>query len=106
MPTPPVNVEKLLPSLRRAALAAPLAALDGWWLNVRCMSCRGSMSYPLHLLIERHGRRTLAAAVARLRCKRCRQRPASVQLTDDPAAGSNGGPPPTWRVELLPVPDA
>ena len=98
---PPVNVEKLLAAVRRAALAAPLAALDDWWLHVSCSGCGWSTSCPLRLMVERHGRGSLAEAVNRLSCKRCRKPPASVKLTDDPTAGAVGAIPPTWRVELL-----
>lgn len=100
-PPPRVNVAKLLAALRRAALAAPLTALDGWWLHVSCAGCGASTSYPLRLMVQRHGSGSLAQVVNRLNCKRCRRGPASVVLTDDPTAGSVGAIPPSWRVELL-----
>ncbi len=100
---PPANLGKLLAALRRAALAAPVSALDGWWLHLRCPQCRESSSYPLRLLVERHGRGSLQQVVERLCCKRCRRPPLSVVLTDDPTAGSIGALPPSWRVELLPL---
>jgi hypothetical protein len=92
------------PPLDRAlALAASVGALTDHLLEVRCR-CGGTTLYPLRLLADQGQRaRTLADVVLRLRCKRCEQAPARVDLIE--YAGEEGvvgyGGRPAWRVMLV-----
>jgi hypothetical protein len=81
----------------------PLSVWADWWLTVEC-ACRRRADYPINLLMRERGRdASLHAVAARLRCKECRARPASVQLVNRPdrmGSGYGGGPPAT----ILPLP--
>jgi hypothetical protein len=63
--------------------------------------CGYRVDYPIRLLIERHGPETdLHLIGTRLRCQRCRRRPASVRMVDRPdrtGEGYGGGAPATIK---------
>lgn len=86
---------------REELLASTLSALDGMWLNISCPPpCTGCL-YPLKLMArERGGKLVLRDVLARLRCKRCHQRPPLVRITDNPAPAPGMDPP--WSVVLVP----
>lgn len=68
-------------------------------LEMRCPACNTITLYPTKLLASRHGNRTFADVLGRMKCKRCAVAPAAVYL----CAGHrtrNGGPDPDWAVEL------
>jgi hypothetical protein len=70
-------------------------------LELSC--CRGKTVYPLRLLTQRHGNRSFAEILARLRCGKCKRPPAPVYL----CAGHrehNHGAPADWAIELVPKP--
>ena len=70
-------------------------------LEVRC--CKGTTIYPLRLLAERHGNRTFADLLARLRCSRCGGRPAPIYLCAGQHRAGDGtiGITPDWAIELV-----
>ena len=80
----------------------PAQLLSDWpdcQLELHC--CAGTTIYPVRLLAARHGDRTFADLLTRLRCKRCRRPPEQVWL----CAGHrqfNHGAPPDWAIELMP----
>jgi len=100
------NLEMRKPDMRRfptipdqprpfpteAPIEATMADLAGWWLSVRC-SCGWHVSLPFRFLAATRGWHTkLGAVLPRLRCKRCGNRPESVDLVDSPSAGASGVP--------------
>jgi len=85
------------------ALLAPLAALEGHWLEVTCSGCGTMTQYPLRLMALRIGGvRVLGEVVPRLVCKRasCRARPESDWLCKTPNRTFNYGAEPGWSVRL------
>lgn len=67
-----------------------LAAMTGWWIEVRC-SCGRATMFPVKLLARKHGETARAAdLVARMRCGQCGTPPAEATLVDDPQAGASG----------------
>jgi hypothetical protein len=83
-PLPPFPIEP--------PLFSGLADLASWWLEVRCQC--GAVGYPpLRLLAAERGWQTpLGSVLPRLRCRRCRCAPISVDLIDNPASGAVGVP--------------
>lgn len=73
-------------------------------LEMRCEPCASrSSSFPVKLLIARHGDGTFVQVLRRPRCGVCKRRPGPVYL----CAGHReflGGPPAAWAIELVPVP--
>ena len=70
-------------------------------LELHC--CRGQVVYPVRLLMTQHDDLTFAGLLNRLRCKKCRRKPAPVYL----CAGHrehNHGAAPDWAIELVPAP--
>ena len=62
--------------------------------------CKGTTVYPVRLLASQHGNPTFEQLLVRLRCKRCRGKPAPVYL----CAGNrqhSGGAAADWAVELV-----
>lgn len=69
-----------------------LADLAHLWLDVRC-ACGAHSSLPFRYLAAVHGWKTpLSDVVGRLRCAKCGERPASVDLLDNPMLGASGVP--------------
>ena len=67
-----------------------LAALMGWWIEVRC-GCGRSTQFPVKLLAREYGPNARPAdIVARMRCERCKVPPAQAELIDNPQAGASG----------------
>src|SRR5450432_3433118 len=63
-----------------SACAAELAHL---WLRVRC-DCGAASAIPLRYLAATRGwQAPLSAIIPRLRCRKCQQRPGSVELVED-----------------------
>lgn len=79
----------------------PTHRLSDWpecKLDIIC--CKGVVSLPVKLMIQRHGDRTFEDALRRLRCGRCRGWPKRVYL----CAGHRefvGGAPADWAVEIM-----
>lgn len=75
------------------------------WLacNLELTCCRGQSVYPLRLLVQRHGDRTFAELLPRLRCRQCKSPPAPVYLCAGHRQHCHGAPP-DWAIELVPVP--
>lgn len=70
-------------------------------LEIQC--CQGATIVPVRLLATNHGDRLFADMLAKLRCSRCRGRPAPVYL----CAGHrehNDGSPAGWSIEIVPRP--
>ena len=69
-------------------------------IEMNCGSCGSTVLVPTKLLAERHGNRTFAEVLGRVKCGRCKTPPESVYL----CAGhrtQHGGPPADWAIELL-----
>ena len=67
-----------------------LAAIMGWWIEVRC-GCGRTTQFPVKLLAREHGPAARPAdLVARMRCERCRVPPVQAELIDNPQAGASG----------------
>jgi hypothetical protein len=90
------------PGDRALILACSVRRLRRWWLEVRC-GCR--VAYlPLRIMVANRelAGATVADVLVQLRCEKCRQRPITVALVNDPAGqapgrmGSSG-----WRVVLI-----
>src|SRR5665213_2482645 len=78
---------------------ATLADLSGTWLEVQC--CHGTTYLPLRQLADsKPSTARLRDVLARLRCSRCRARPATLVLVENPAGTEQGGPPAGWRIRL------
>lgn len=88
-----------MPALYAALMSAPpvpsdttLAAWTDWWIIARC-GCGRRSDLPVRLLVRRIGGAVpLTRFAARLRCKACKARPQTVELTDDPRDGAKGFP--------------
>lgn len=81
---------------------AHLIECEGCWLDVRC-ACGTITLYPFQLLIRKLGRsRQLGEIASRIRCKRCRERPATVHLNETHNREPCHGTPPGWSVQLFP----
>lgn len=66
-------------------LDAPLIDLVAWWLSVLC-ACRTHSYLPFRWLAAAHGWQTLLSAVLpRLKCSKCGERPARIEIVDDAA---------------------
>ena len=79
-----------------------LADWFGWWVEARC---RCKLAYlPCRRLAMNHGgAHRLADVVARLRCSRCRERPA-VAMVDDMRGTSEAGARIFGESQRVPVP--
>ena len=67
-----------------------LAAVMGWWIEVRC-GCGRCRLFPVKLLAAEHGAHARPAdLMARMRRERCRTPPVEAALIDDPQAGASG----------------
>jgi len=100
------SVTAAAPKTRDEFLAAPLAELVAYWLDLRCDAtrCTKVVCAPLRLLAEKHGRRRrLDELIARLRCAQCGERPVRVCITDSPisAGGQHIAPTALWSVTLV-----
>jgi hypothetical protein len=74
-------------------------------IEEHCPHCRGSVVYPVSLLIKRKGDMTFDNLLRRLRCKRCQAvKPAPVYLVAGHHRTACGGPDPDWSLELAPPP--
>ena len=62
--------------------AARLSDLITCRIEIQC--CEGTVDYPVKLMLRHHSDRTLADAVNRLRCSRCRGKPQAVWLNQVP----------------------
>ena len=71
--------------------------------ELRCPCSPRMVMLPVRMLLE-HGDRTFAAVLARLRCSKCRGKPAPVYLVAGHTRSFVHGPPPDWSVELEPPP--
>ncbi len=97
-PQPPVPGEALhVPQWNRNHR---LLDWPGCSIELRC-GCGLSSMYPCKLMASRHGNRTFADALPRLRCKQCKESPAELYLV----AGhhrtfGSGGPGPDWSLPL------
>ena len=94
--------EPLAPMPAEEMLTTRIGELPRVWVVVSCggPNC-GTAALPLKLAAQRNGAGiTVAQLLGRLKCSRCGARPKHAHATDNPAAGQ-GGPPPTWTLELL-----
>jgi hypothetical protein len=68
-----------------------LAQLTGWWLVATC-GCGHTSRPPVKMLMQEglSPRRTVAEVSARLRCRKCGERPESVMLIDNLQLGASG----------------
>lgn len=95
MPRPRLSDFPPLPDVPRQfptepPMDVPLDELSEWWLRITC-GCRGRRDYPLRLMAAKRGwKTTLGRVLPRLRCEKCGERPSSVVLISDPAAGARG----------------
>jgi hypothetical protein len=90
-----------MPGLPDVILSTSLSRLEEAWLEVRCC---GASYQPLRMLARRYGgQHRVGEVVDRLRCRRCRGRPALVALVENPAGRAPGqaGAAPGWRVVLV-----
>lgn len=72
------------------------------WLVPNCPNCGVLTALPCKLLGRQYGGAlTIASVLPRLKCKRCGARAVSVQATDRPDGLGQGGPTPTYVVELM-----
>lgn len=81
--------------------------LSDWpdcWLEVRCPCSPRVTVSPVKLLATQHGDRTFRAVLAALQCSKCRGKPAPVYLVAGQTRTFMHGPPPSWSLELVPVP--
>jgi hypothetical protein len=75
-----------------APLSAGLAELSGLWLSVSC-KCTAHTGLPFRYLAAVRGWETpLIAIVERLKCRKCGERPSSVELVEDPTIDAAGVP--------------
>ncbi len=69
-------------------------------LDLRC-ACGWSVSYACKLIASRHGNRTFAQVLPRLKCSRCHKSPADIHLVaSHHRTLGNGGPEPDWSLPL------
>jgi hypothetical protein len=89
------------PADRAVLIACSVRSLRRHCLEVRC-GCR-TVHIPLRLMAAGGAAGlTLADVLLRLRCEKCGERPASVALEEDAAAGAPGRMGATgWRVVLI-----
>jgi hypothetical protein len=89
-PLPPVR-----PSFpTEAPWSAGLAELSGLWLSVSC-KCGAHTGLPFRYLAAAHGWKThliISDIIARLKCRKCGERPSSVELVEDPTTDAVGVP--------------
>ena len=90
------------PADRAVLLACSVRRLRRCWLEVRC-SCR--VAYlPLRMIAANRelAGATVADVLVQLRCEKCRQRPISIALVDDPGRYAPGriGAANGWRAVL------
>ena len=78
---------------------ARLSALITCWIEIQC--CKGTVDYPVKLMLRRHPDRPLGDAVGKLRCSKCRGGPQEVWLKQVPNRKPCMGSPPGWSVRLL-----
>ena len=82
--------------------------LSDWpecWLYLQCWHCRGrSTTYPVKLMIQRHGDGTIQEALHKLKCKECHRQPAPIYLCASPHHRKARSITPDWAVELVPLP--
>lgn len=70
-------------------------------LDLAC-SCGSSVMYPCKLLASRHGNRTFAEVLPRLKCKRCHIVPPEIFLVGGyHRQFGSGGPSPDWSLPLV-----
>ncbi len=79
-----------------------LSDWPGCCLEVRCPCSPRVTTFPIRLLVERHGDRPFRAVLTRLRCSTCKGRPAPVYLVAGHHRTFLGGPPAEWALELVP----
>ena len=73
-------------------------------LELRCRCSPGTTLMPVKLLITQRGGLAFATILDRLRCSRCRARPAPVYLVAGHTRSFINGPPADWSLELVPTP--
>lgn len=90
--TPPLSRDELLD--------APLLQLRGCMLSLTCFEgCTKPATLSLQWMAAAYGNGLqLKLAIARLRCRACRRRPAGAEIFDRPSDDAV----PTWRVVLVP----
>lgn len=88
--SPPLTPDELL--------AAPLVQLLGCSLDLRCYEgCTRPAQISLQRMAAAHGARLkLRWLITRLRCSRCKRRPAEIAISDS----DDNTRIPTWRVVL------
>jgi len=79
--------------------ATRLSDLVTYWIEIQC--CKGTVDYPVKLMLKWHADRTLCEAVEKLRCSRCRGSPTQVYLNQVHNREPCKGAPPGWSVRLL-----
>jgi hypothetical protein len=84
---------------REELLVARLGELTGLWLSITCADCGKIVAWPFRMLAAGRETHTLATVLTRLRCDRCRGRPARASVKSFPAAGPQYAN--TWEVELV-----
>ena len=61
-----------------------------------------STTYPVKLMIQRHGDRTFKEALGKLICKQCSRKPAPIYLCASAHRQKSKCVDPDWAVELVP----
>jgi len=88
-----------LPAHRDQLLETRVRELGAYVLSLRCHpGCEWPGHLPLGPLVARQGGLQLRALLSKLRCSRCKRRPAAVTLLDH----ITDGQPPSLRVQVLP----
>lgn len=94
------------PSSLADALATPLRALAGCWIESRCPGCGNVKRYLVRMLLTEHrGRAPMPlrrAVEALLQCERCQRWGIGLALVSDPRwrESKAAGKPPNWSMML------
>lgn len=73
-------------------------------IEVRCPCSERVAVFPVRLLINQRGDRTISAVVQSFRCTKCKGKPAPIYLVAGQTRTFNYDPPPDWALELVPPP--
>jgi len=73
-------------------------------LELNCPACGRIVCIPVRLLIKRFGNQTFASLLLRLKCERCKVKPALVYVVAGHHRTYFYGSLPDWAIELVPPP--
>ena len=73
-------------------------------LELNCPGCGRIVGIPVRLLIKRFGNLTFAGLLPRMKCERCRAKPAPVYIVAGHHRTYCYGSLPDWALELAPPP--